>query len=62
MEARQVVGAVHTAAETVMQQRLRVNRVAPRRGQVKADAEIVSGDAESGRGKGRRVRGSYEIT
>ena len=29
-----------------MQQRLHVNRVAPRRGQVKFDAEIVSGDAE----------------
>lgn len=55
MEARQVVGAVHAAAETVMQQWLRVNRVAPRRGQVKADAEIVSGDAESSSGKGRRV-------
>lgn len=55
MEARQVVGAVHAAAETVVQQRLRVNRVAPRRGQVKFDAEIVSGDAESGGSKGRRV-------
>lgn len=38
-----------------MQQRLRVNRVAPRRVQVKFDAEIVSGDAESGGSKGRRV-------
>lgn len=55
MEARQVVGAVHAAAEGVMQQRLCVNRVTPRRGQVKLDAEIVSGDAESSGGKGRRV-------
>ena len=38
-----------------MQQRLRVNRVAPRRGQVKFDAEIVSGNTERRRSKGRRV-------
>lgn len=38
-----------------MQQRLRVNRVAPRREQVKFDAEIVSGNAERRRSKGRRV-------
>ena len=39
-----------------MQQRLRVDRVAStRHGQVKFDAEIVSGDAERRRGKGRRV-------
>ena len=38
-----------------MQQRLHVNRVAPRRGQVKFDTEIVSGNAERCRGKGRRV-------
>lgn len=38
-----------------MQQRLRVNRVAPRRRQVKFDAEIVSRDAKRRRGKGRRV-------
>lgn len=55
MEARQVVGAVHAAAEAVVQQRLRVNRVASRRGQVKFDAEIVSGNTERRRSKGRRV-------
>lgn len=38
-----------------MQQRLRVNRVAPRRRQVKFDAEIVFGNAERCRGKGCRV-------
>lgn len=38
-----------------MQQRLRVNRVAPRREQVKFDAEIVSGNTERRRSKGRRV-------
>lgn len=38
-----------------MQQRLRVNRVAPRRGQVKVNAEIVSGNAERCRSKGSRV-------
>lgn len=38
-----------------MQQRLRVNRVAPRRGQVKFDAEIVSGNTERRRGEGCRV-------
>lgn len=55
MEARQVVGAVHAAAEGVMQQRLRVNRVAPRLGQAEFDAEIVFGDAKRRRSKGRRV-------
>ena len=38
-----------------MQQRLRVDCVAPRRGQVKFDAEIVSRNTERRRGKGRRV-------
>ena len=38
-----------------MQQRLHVNRVAPRRGQVKFAAEIVSGNTERRRGKGCRV-------
>ena len=38
-----------------MQQRLRVNRVAPRREQVKFDAEIVYGNTERRRSKGRRV-------
>lgn len=55
MEARQVVGAVHTAAEGVVQQRLYVDGSIPRRGQVKVNAEIVSGNAERRRSKGRRV-------
>ena len=38
-----------------MQQRFRINRVAPRRGQAEFDAEIVFGDAKRRRGKGRRV-------
>lgn len=38
-----------------MQQRLHVNRLAPRRGQVKVNAEIVSGNAERCRSKGRRM-------
>lgn len=38
-----------------MQQRLHVNRLAPRRGQVKFDVEIVSGNTERRGGKGRRV-------
>ena len=38
-----------------MQQRLHVDAAVPRRGQVKFDAEIVSGDAERRRGKGCRV-------
>lgn len=50
-----VVGAVHAAAESVMQQRLHIDATVPRGGQVKFDAEIVSGDAESGGSKGRRV-------
>lgn len=55
MEARQVVGAVHTAAEAVVQQRLYVDGSIPRRGQVKVNAEIVSGNAERRRGKRRRM-------
>ena len=55
MEARQVVGAVHTAAEAVVQQRLYVDGSIPRHGQVKVNAEIVSGNAERRRGEGRRV-------
>lgn len=55
MEARQVVGAVHAAAETVVQQRLHVDAAVPRGGQVKFDAEIVSRDVKRRRGKGRRV-------
>lgn len=55
MEARQVVGAVHTAAEGVVQQRLYVDGSIPRHGQVKVNAEIVSGNAERRRGKRRRV-------
>lgn len=38
-----------------MQQRLHVDAAVPRRGQVKFDAEIVSGNAERRRSKGRRV-------
>ena len=38
-----------------MQQRFRINRVAPRRGQAEFDAEIVFGDAERRRSKCRRV-------
>lgn len=38
-----------------MQQRLHVNRIAPRRVQVKFDAEIVSRDVKRRRSKGRRV-------
>lgn len=38
-----------------MQQWLRVNRVVPRHGQVKFDAEIVSRDVKRRRGKGHRV-------
>lgn len=38
-----------------MQQRLYVDGSIPRRGQVKVNAEIVSGNAERCRGKGRRV-------
>ena len=55
MEARQVVGAVHAAAEAVVQQRLYVDGSIPRHGQVKVNAEIVSGNAERRRGEGRRV-------
>ena len=55
MEARQVVGAVHAAAEGVVQQRLYVDAAVPRRRQVKFDAEIVSRDAKRRRGEGRRV-------
>ena len=38
-----------------MQQRLYVDGSIPRHGQVKVNAEIVSGNAERCRGKGRRV-------
>lgn len=38
-----------------MQQRLHVDSAVPWRGQVKFDAEIVSGDAERRRGKRRRM-------
>ena len=38
-----------------MQQRLHVDAAVPRRGQVKGNAEIVSGNAEHCRSKGRRV-------
>ena len=38
-----------------MQQRLHIDAAVPRGGQIKFDAEIVSGDAESGGSKGRRV-------
>ena len=38
-----------------MQQRLHVDAAVPRRGQVKFDAEIVSGNTERRRSKGRRV-------
>lgn len=38
-----------------MQQQLYVNRLAPRRGQVKFDAEIVSRNAKRRRSKGRRM-------
>ena len=38
-----------------MQQRLHVDAAVPRRGQVKFDAEIVSGNTERRRGKGCRV-------
>jgi len=38
-----------------VQQRLHVDAAVPRRGQVKFDAEIVSGNAERRRSKGRRV-------
>lgn len=54
-EARQVVGAVHAAAKGVVQQRLCVDGSIPRRGQVKVNAEIVSGNAERCRGKRRRM-------
>lgn len=55
MEARQVVGAVHTAAEAVVQQRLYVDGSIPRRGQVEVNAEIVSRDVKRRRSKGCRV-------
>ena len=38
-----------------MQQRLHIDATVPRGGQVKVNAEIVSGNAERCRGKGRRV-------
>lgn len=38
-----------------MQQWFLIDRSVPRCGQVKFDAEIVSGDAESGGSKGRRM-------
>lgn len=55
MEARQVVRAVHTAAEAVVQQRLYVDGSSPRRGQVKVNAGIVSGNVKRRCSKGRRV-------
>lgn len=50
-----VVGAVHAAAEGVVQQRLHVDGTAPRCGQVKVNAEIISGNAERRSGKRGRV-------
>lgn len=50
-----VVGAVHAAAEGVMQQRLHVHVAVPRRGQVKVDVQIRPGDPEGRSGEGRRV-------
>ena len=50
-----VVGAIHAAAECVVQQRFHVNESIPRRRQSKFDAEIVLGNEECRGGKGRRV-------
>lgn len=50
-----VVGAVHAAAEGVMQQRLHVYIAVPQPGQVKVDAQIRPGDSEGRSGEGRRV-------
>ena len=55
MEPGVVVGAVHAAAEGIMQQRLHVDGIAPRCGQVKVNAEIISGNPERCRGKRRRM-------
>lgn len=55
VQACVVVGAVHTAAEGVMQQRLHVHGAVPRRGQVKVDAQMRPGDPEGRSGEGRRM-------
>lgn len=55
VQAGVAVGAVHAAAESVVQQRLRIHVVVPRRGQIKVDAQIRPGDPEGRSGEGRRV-------
>lgn len=55
VQAGVAVGAVHAAAESVVQQRLRIHVVVPRRGQIKVDAQIRPGNPEGRSGEGRRV-------
>lgn len=50
-----VVGAVHAAAEAVVEKRLHIYVGVPRCGQVKVDAQIRPGDPEGRSGEGRRV-------
>lgn len=55
VQAGVAVGAVHTAAKGVVQQRLHVYIAVPQPGQVKADVQIRPGDPEGRSGEGRRV-------
>lgn len=55
VQAGIVVGTVHAAAESVVQQRLHIHVAVPRRRQVKVDAQIRPGDPEGRSGEGRRV-------
>lgn len=50
-----VVGAVHAAAEGIVQQRLHVYIAVPQPGQIKVDAQMRPSDSEGRSGEGRRV-------
>lgn len=50
-----VVGAVHAAAEGIVQQRLHVYIAVPQPGQIKVDVQIRPGNPEGRGGEGRRV-------
>ena len=55
VQAGVAVGAVHAAAEGIVQQRLHVYIAVPQPGQVKVNAQIRPGDPEGRSGEGRRV-------
>ena len=55
MESGVIVGAIHAAAEGVVQQWFHIDRSVPRCGQVKVNAQIVVGNAERRYGKRRRM-------